>query len=55
MTVIESIKKRRVMNKRYFAPEVTIFEVGAERGYQASVEGPGISLPNYGTDTDEIF
>ena len=39
----------------YTAPEVMICEVAAERGYQASVEGPGIGLPGYGTDSDELI
>ena len=43
------------MKKRYFAPEVMIFEVVAERGYQASVEGPGFGIPGYGTETDELI
>lgn len=43
------------MTKRYFTPEITICEVVAEKGYQASVEGPGFNLPGYGTDTDELI
>ena len=43
------------MTKRYFAPEVMIFEVVAERGYQASAEGPGFGIPGYGSETDELI
>ena len=32
----------------------TEVEVVAERGYQASIEGPGFGLPGYGTETDEL-
>ena len=39
----------------YTAPEVKAFEVVAERGYQASVEGPGFNIPGYGTETDELI
>ena len=39
----------------YTAPEITKYEVVAERGYQASDEGPGFGLPGYGTDTDELI
>ena len=43
------------MKCRYIAPEVSLYEVAAERGYQASVEGPGFGLPGYGTDSDELI
>ena len=43
------------MKKAYFTPEISLYEVVAERGYQASVEGPGIGLPGYGTDSDELI
>ena len=43
------------MKKIYFAPEIMTYEVVAERGYQASAEGPGFGLPGYGTDTDELI
>ena len=39
----------------YSAPEFMVYEVAAERGYQASVEGPGFGLPSFGTDTDELI
>ena len=39
----------------YTAPEVMVYEVVAERGYQASVEGPGFNIPGFGTDTDELI
>ena len=42
------------MKMRYFTPTITICEVTAERGYQASVEGPGFNIPGFGTDTDEL-
>ena len=40
--------------KAYIAPEVSLYEVVAERGYQASIEGPGFGIPGYGTETDEL-
>ena len=40
--------------KAYIAPEVSLYKVVAERGYQASIEGPGFGLPGYGTETDEL-
>ena len=43
------------MKKIYFAPEIMTYEVVAERGYQASVEGPGFGIPGYGTETDELI
>lgn len=42
------------MEKRYFTPEIIVCEVAAERGYQASTEGPGFGLPGFGTETDEL-
>ena len=39
----------------YIAPNINIYKVVAERGYQASVEGPGFNLPGYGTETDELI
>ena len=39
----------------YIAPDINIYKVVAERGYQASVEGPGFNLPGYGTETDELI
>ena len=41
--------------KAYITPEVSLYEVVAERGYQASVEGPGFGIPGYGTETDEFI
>ena len=46
------------MNKNllsYSAPEFMVYEVVAERGYQASTEGPGFNVPGFGTDTDELI
>ena len=40
---------------KYIAPEVSLYEVVAERGYQASIEGPGFGIPGYGTETDELI
>ena len=39
----------------YFAPQIMTCEVVAERGYQASAEGPGFNLPGYGTESDELI
>ena len=39
---------------KYIAPEVSLYEVVAERGYQASADGPGFGIPGYGTETDEL-
>ena len=43
------------MKKAYFTPEISLYEVVAERGYQASVAGPGFNIPGYGTETDELI
>ena len=43
------------MKQTYITPEVSLYEVVAERGYQASVEGPGFNIPGYGTETDELI
>ena len=43
------------MKYRYITPKINLLEIAAERGYQASVEGPGIGLPGYGTDSDELI
>ena len=43
------------MKKAYFTPEISLYEVVAERGYQASAEGPGFNLPGYGTESDELI
>ena len=37
----------------YSAPEVEVFDVVAERGYQNSVEYPGFGIPGFGPETDE--
>ena len=37
----------------YSAPEVEVFDVVAERGYQNSVEYPGFGIPGFGTETDD--
>ena len=37
----------------YSAPEVVVFDVVAERGYQNSVEYPSFELPGFGTETDD--
>ena len=42
------------MKKLYFTPEIVTYEVVAERGYQASTEGPGFGLPGYGSEPDEL-
>ena len=41
------------MKYRYIAPEVSLYEVAAERGYQVSEES-GFGIPGYGTETDEL-
>ena len=43
------------MKSRYITPEVSLYEVVTERGYQASAEGPGFNIPGYGTETDELI
>ena len=37
----------------YSAPEIEVFDVVAERGYQNSVEYPGFGIPGFGTETDD--
>ena len=37
----------------YSAPEVEVFDVVAERGYQNSVEYPSFELPGFGTENGE--
>ena len=37
----------------YSAPEVEVFDVVAERGYQNSVEYPSFELPGFGTEDGE--
>lgn len=43
------------MKKSYITPVVSLYEVVAERGYQASVEGPGFGIPGYGSESDELI
>ena len=37
----------------YSAPEIEVFDVVAERGYQNSVEYPSFELPGFGTENGE--
>ena len=37
----------------YSAPEIEVFDVVAERGYQNSVEYPSFELPGFGTEDGE--
>ena len=42
----------------YSAPEIDIFEVGAERGYSVSEPvhgGVGSMLPGFGTEEDDLI
>ena len=42
----------------YSAPEVNIYEVVAERGYNVSepiIGGTGATLPGYGSENDELI
>ena len=41
--------------KAYITPEVSLYEVMAEQGYQASIEGPGFGIPGYGSESDELI
>ena len=41
--------------KAYIPPEVSLYEVMAEQGYQASAEGPGFGIPGYGSESDELI
>ena len=47
---IFQIKNFRTMKKIYFEPEVMVYDVAAERGYENSTS---FGLPDYGTDTDD--
>ena len=38
----------------YSAPEIEVFDVVAERGYQNSVEYPSFELPGFGTEEDTL-
>ena len=42
-------------NMSYATPAIMTYEVVAERGYQASAEGPGFNIPGYGSETDELI
>ncbi len=37
----------------YSAPEVEIFDVVAERGYEVSTSYPSFELPGLGTESDD--
>ena len=37
----------------YSAPEVEVFDVVAERGYEVSTSYPSFGLPGFGTETDD--
>ena len=37
----------------YSAPEVEIFDVVAERGYEVSTSYPSFGLPGFGTESDD--
>ena len=39
-----------IMKKNYMTPEVSVFEVVAERGYENSTS---FGIPDLGTDTDD--
>ena len=41
-----------IMKKNYITPEVSIFEVVAERGYENSTS---FGIPDLGTDEDTLF
>ena len=48
--------KRNILS--YTAPEVNIFEVVAERGYNVSepvIGGVGSMLPNFGSEEDDLI
>ena len=49
--------KRNILS--YTAPEVNIFEVVAERGYNVSEPiiggGTGTTLPGFGSENDELI
>ena len=38
----------------YIAPNINIYKVVAERGYQAS-EDSGFGIPGYGSEEDELI
>ena len=42
------MKKNIILS--YSAPEVDIFDVVAERGYEVSTSYPSFELPGFGTD-----
>ena len=37
----------------YSAPEVVVFDVVAERGYEVSTTEPDFGLPGFGTESDD--
>ena len=52
----ESVMKRNILS--YTAPEVNIFEVVAERGYNVSepvTGGVGSMLPGFGSEEDDLI
>ena len=42
------MKKNIILS--YSAPEVVVFDVVAERGYEVSTSYPSFGLPGFGTD-----
>ena len=52
----ESVMKRNILS--YTAPEMNIFEVVAERGYNVSEPLPGgtnTTLPGFGSEEDDLI
>ena len=45
------MKKNIILS--YSAPEVEIFDVVAERGYEVSTSYPSFELPGFGTESDD--
>ena len=45
------MKKNIILS--YSAPEVEIFDVVAERGYEVSTTEPDFGLPGFGTESDD--
>ena len=45
------MKKNIILS--YSAPEVVVFEVVAERGYEVSTTEPDFGLPGFGTESDD--
>ncbi len=44
------MKKNIILS--YSAPEVEIFDIVAERGYEVSTSYPSFELPGFGTESD---